>query len=116
MTAADAPARWPLGVRILSVVAGLAGAVAVLVFGGIYALLTGCVDDATPHGFCPRYEDLATVLELIALTIGVVAPAAGGMIAASRSRGVALATGLGLGALMFLAILVLTTGQDGLLS
>ena len=112
----DTAGRWPLAVRILAVVTGVAGAVALLIFGGLYALLTGCVQDGTPHGFCPRHEDLSTVLELIALAVGTIAPAAGGMLAASRSRGVPLATGLGIGALMFVAILVLTTGQDGLLS
>ena len=80
--------------RVLAAVVGVAAGAAVLVFGGLFALLTTCDGYGGDASTCGDLTRLVGPLEIVAVLGGATAAVAGGIATAKTSRARWIATGL----------------------
>ena len=95
--------------RVLAAFTGLAVGAAMLVGGGLYALVTTCVDYYSEANVCGSLQGLVAPLELVAVLGGTAAAVAGGVGTAVTSRARWIAAGL---AITFVLVLALTVLGD----
>ena len=101
--------------RALNLVGGLVFSALAFVVVGLIAALGACLGDET-SGLCAGNAGLVPVLEWPIFVVAALAPLAGGVAAFVTRRPRWLALGVGLAAVMFFLMLVVSTGQSSVLS
>ena len=101
--------------RALNLVGGFVFSACAFVVVGMMAALAACLGGET-SGLCAGNAGLVPVLEWPIFVVAVIAPLAGGIAAFATRRPRWLAVGVGLAAVMFYAMLVVSHGQTGVLS
>ena len=99
----DDPPALSTASRVLSAIAGVAAAAAMLFVGGLYAIFTTC-EAASGQQICGALGSLVTALELAAVLGGAGAALVGGIGAAVTARGRWI--GYGLAVFLSLALLL----------
>lgn len=94
--------------RILAAVTGVASGAAMLVIGGLYALLTSCAGYDGTSSACGDAGSLVESLELVAVLGGTAAAIAGGIGTAvtAKARWIAVGMSITIVLVMLLAVLI----------
>jgi hypothetical protein len=100
--------------RVLAAMVGIAAGVAMLVVGGLYALLTNCGAFGGPDtGLCTQLgSSTVDVLETIAVLGGTVAAIAGGVLTAATARAHWITGGLAI-VIVLAFVLSMLVGDQG---
>ncbi len=93
--------------RVLAALAGVLAGAAMLVAGGLYALLSTCVD----HGGAVVCSDLVDTLDIVTVLIGAAAATGGGVATAATGRARWVAAGLATAITMTMLLSVLVGAQ-----
>ena len=99
--------------RILAALGGVTVGAAMLVIGGLFALLTGCVGYAGATGACGSLAPLVGPLELVAVYGGAAASTGGGIATAVTAKARWIAIGLAITIVLVVLLSVLVGLQEG---